>query len=195
MLTRGGRPVNLWCGWRAAWHSLQQLANTRRFTLGVPHAVTVSRDGGRVLFLRTRGGDDPVTCLWGWTWPTVRENASGSSPIRRRRGTPVLAAYRRPSASGGSAHARLLPGSSPTRPTRTAGPSCSRWTGGCWCCAPATTRAPADDQEPVPLENRIRAVTCGSFGISGGARAFVDQAAQNGFPEDPSAVEVGIGGG
>jgi dipeptidyl-peptidase-4 len=56
-------------------------------------------------------------------------------------------------------------------------------------------RAPADDQEPVPLENRIRAVTCGSFGISGGARVFVDQAAQNGFPEDPSAVEVGIGGG
>jgi dipeptidyl-peptidase-4 len=43
---------------------LQQLASTRRFTLGVPRAVTVSRDGGRVLFLRTRGGDDPVTCLW-----------------------------------------------------------------------------------------------------------------------------------
>jgi dipeptidyl-peptidase-4 len=44
---------------------LQQLASTRRFTLGVPRAVTVSRDGGRVLFLRTRGGEDPATCLWG----------------------------------------------------------------------------------------------------------------------------------
>lgn len=44
---------------------LQQLASTRRFTLGVPRAVTVSRDGGRVLFLRTSGGEDPVTCLWG----------------------------------------------------------------------------------------------------------------------------------
>ena len=44
---------------------LQQLASTRRFTLGVPRAVTVSQDGGRVLFLRTRGGEDPVTCLWG----------------------------------------------------------------------------------------------------------------------------------
>jgi dipeptidyl-peptidase 4 len=44
---------------------LRQLASTRRFTLGVPHAVTVSRDGGRVLFLRTRGGEDPVTCLRG----------------------------------------------------------------------------------------------------------------------------------
>ncbi|MGH3398116.1 MAG: hypothetical protein ACRDPO_25860 [Streptosporangiaceae bacterium] len=42
----------------------RQLARTRRFTLGVPRAVTVSRDGTRVLFLRTRGGEDPVTCLW-----------------------------------------------------------------------------------------------------------------------------------
>jgi dipeptidyl-peptidase-4 len=42
----------------------RQMASTRYFTLGVPHAVTVSLDGGRVLFLRTRGGEDPVTCLW-----------------------------------------------------------------------------------------------------------------------------------
>jgi dipeptidyl-peptidase-4 len=42
----------------------RQLASTRRLTLGVPRAVTVSRDGGRLLFLRTRGGEDPVTCLW-----------------------------------------------------------------------------------------------------------------------------------
>jgi dipeptidyl-peptidase-4 len=42
----------------------RQLARTRRFTLGVPHAVTISRDGERVLFLRTSGGEDPVTRLW-----------------------------------------------------------------------------------------------------------------------------------
>jgi dipeptidyl-peptidase 4 len=42
----------------------RQLARTRYFSLGVPRAVTVSQDGGRVLFLRTRGGEDPVTCLW-----------------------------------------------------------------------------------------------------------------------------------
>ena len=42
----------------------RQLAKTRRFTLGVPRAVTISRDGGRVLFLRSQGGEDPVTCLW-----------------------------------------------------------------------------------------------------------------------------------
>ncbi|HEY2192256.1 MAG TPA: prolyl oligopeptidase family serine peptidase [Actinomycetospora sp.] len=39
-------------------------AATRRFTLGAPRGVTVSPDGARVVFLRSRGGDDPVTCLW-----------------------------------------------------------------------------------------------------------------------------------
>jgi dipeptidyl-peptidase 4 len=42
----------------------RQLARTRRFTLGVPRAVTISSDGGRVLFLRTSGGEDPVSRLW-----------------------------------------------------------------------------------------------------------------------------------
>ncbi|MEU8174047.1 DPP IV N-terminal domain-containing protein [Microbispora hainanensis] len=39
-------------------------ARTRRFTLGVPRNFTISPDGGRVIFLRTRSGTDPVTCLW-----------------------------------------------------------------------------------------------------------------------------------
>jgi dipeptidyl-peptidase-4 len=42
----------------------RQLARTRRFTLGVPRDVTISADGGRVLFLRTSGGEDPVSRLW-----------------------------------------------------------------------------------------------------------------------------------
>ncbi|QFY10257.1 prolyl oligopeptidase family serine peptidase [Nonomuraea phyllanthi] len=41
-----------------------QYARTRRFTLGRPRSFTLSPDGGRVVFLRTRGGQDPVTCLW-----------------------------------------------------------------------------------------------------------------------------------
>jgi dipeptidyl-peptidase 4 len=41
-----------------------QIARTRRFTLGVPGQFTVGPDGAEVLFLRTRAGDDPVTCLW-----------------------------------------------------------------------------------------------------------------------------------
>ncbi|MEV4373251.1 prolyl oligopeptidase family serine peptidase [Nonomuraea sp. NPDC049637] len=42
----------------------RQFARTRRFTLGAPSAFTVSADGSVVLFLRSRAGDDPVTCLW-----------------------------------------------------------------------------------------------------------------------------------
>ena len=39
-------------------------ARTQRFTLGQPRGFTVAADGSRVAFLRTRGGTDPVTCLW-----------------------------------------------------------------------------------------------------------------------------------
>jgi dipeptidyl-peptidase-4 len=42
----------------------RQQARTRKFTLGVPRAFQVSPDGGRVAFLRSMAGDDPVTCLW-----------------------------------------------------------------------------------------------------------------------------------
>ena len=42
----------------------RQQARTRRFTLGAPRAFQVSPDGARVTFLRTKSGDDPVTCLW-----------------------------------------------------------------------------------------------------------------------------------
>ncbi|TCK24726.1 prolyl oligopeptidase family serine peptidase [Pseudonocardia endophytica] len=39
-------------------------ARTRRFTLGTPRGFTVAPDGSRAVFLRSRGGTDPVTCLW-----------------------------------------------------------------------------------------------------------------------------------
>ena len=42
----------------------RQQARTRRFTLGVPRSFQISPDGTRVTFLRTKGGEDPVTCLW-----------------------------------------------------------------------------------------------------------------------------------
>jgi dipeptidyl-peptidase-4 len=42
----------------------RQQARTRGFRLGVPRAFQISPDGTRVMFLRSRGGDDPVTCLW-----------------------------------------------------------------------------------------------------------------------------------
>ncbi len=42
----------------------RQVARTRGFALGQPRSFTVSPDGSRVLFLRSRAGDDAVTCLW-----------------------------------------------------------------------------------------------------------------------------------
>src|SRR5215475_13906212 len=39
-------------------------AQTQGFTLGRPVQFTLSPDGSRVVFLRTRGGRDPVRCLW-----------------------------------------------------------------------------------------------------------------------------------
>jgi dipeptidyl-peptidase-4 len=42
----------------------RQSARTRRFTLGVPRGFRIAPDGSQVVFLRTQGGTDPVTCLW-----------------------------------------------------------------------------------------------------------------------------------
>jgi len=42
----------------------RRYARTQRFTLGTPRNLQVAADGRRVTFLRSRGGTDPVTCLW-----------------------------------------------------------------------------------------------------------------------------------
>jgi len=42
----------------------RRYAATQRFTLGEPRTITVSPDGRRVVFARSRGGDDPVNRLW-----------------------------------------------------------------------------------------------------------------------------------
>jgi dipeptidyl-peptidase 4 len=42
----------------------RQSARTRNFTLGAPRSFAISPDGGTVVFLRSRSGADPVTCLW-----------------------------------------------------------------------------------------------------------------------------------
>jgi dipeptidyl-peptidase-4 len=39
-------------------------ARTHRFSLGVPRDIGISPDGSQVVFLRSRSGVDPVTCLW-----------------------------------------------------------------------------------------------------------------------------------
>jgi dipeptidyl-peptidase 4 len=42
----------------------RQHARTRRFSLGVPRGATIAPGADRVLFLRSGGGEDPVTALW-----------------------------------------------------------------------------------------------------------------------------------
>jgi dipeptidyl-peptidase-4 len=42
----------------------RQHARTRAFTSGAPRSFQISPGGDRVVFLRSQGGGDPVTCLW-----------------------------------------------------------------------------------------------------------------------------------
>ncbi|MEY2400420.1 MAG: dipeptidyl-peptidase 4, partial [Ilumatobacteraceae bacterium] len=42
----------------------RQYARTRRLTLGEPRNIVVSPDGRRVVFIRSRAGDDPINCLY-----------------------------------------------------------------------------------------------------------------------------------
>lgn len=51
----------------------RQSARTQRFTLGHPRDFTVSPDGSRVVFIRSRAGDDPLSCLWVLDLPEGRE--------------------------------------------------------------------------------------------------------------------------
>lgn len=53
----------------------RQYARTQRLTLGEPRNLVVSPDGGRVVFARSRAGDDPVNCLW------VLDTADGSERL------------------------------------------------------------------------------------------------------------------
>jgi dipeptidyl-peptidase 4 len=51
----------------------RQTARTKNFTLGAPRSFQISPDGETVLFLRSQGGTDPVTCLWALDIATGRE--------------------------------------------------------------------------------------------------------------------------
>ncbi|MFI1964015.1 prolyl oligopeptidase family serine peptidase [Streptomyces pathocidini] len=53
----------------------RQFARTQRFTLGAPRGFSVAPDGGRVVFLRSRGGTERANLLW------VCEPGSGEERI------------------------------------------------------------------------------------------------------------------
>ena len=42
----------------------RQYARTRRLSLGEPRNIVISPDGRRIVFIRSRAGDDPVNCLY-----------------------------------------------------------------------------------------------------------------------------------
>ena len=62
----------------------RQYARTKGFGLGVPRHFTVSPDGSRVVFGRTRGGSDSVQCLWTFDVATGAERLTvDPSPLLR----------------------------------------------------------------------------------------------------------------
>jgi dipeptidyl-peptidase 4 len=182
----------------------RQEARTRRFTLGVPRAFRVSPDGARVAYLRTKGGADPVTCLWVLevgsgqerlvTDPNtlgadeedlppeerarrerVREQAGGIVSYATDRAV-TLATF----ALSGRVYAVSLTGSDPAREV--------------------TTGRPALDPRPDPAGRRLAYVCQGalrvtSLGGEDGDRAIADpQGAERvtfGLPEFIAAEEMG----
>ena len=182
----------------------RQEARTRRFTLGVPRAFRVSPDGARVAYLRTKGGADPVTCLWVLevgsgqerlvTDPRtlgageedlppeerarrerVREQAGGIVSYATDRAV-TLATF----ALSGQVYAVSLTGSDPAREV--------------------TTGRPALDPRPDPAGRRLAYVCQGalrvtSLGGEDGDRAIADlQGAERvtfGLPEFIAAEEMG----
>jgi len=59
----------------------RQYALTRRLSLGVPGHIMLRPDGGMAYFLRTRAGDDPVSCLWAFDCATAQERLL-ADPVR-----------------------------------------------------------------------------------------------------------------
>ena len=55
----------------------RQNARTQRFTLGDPRNIAVSPDGQRIIFARSRAGDDPLNCLWVLDVATASERLVG----------------------------------------------------------------------------------------------------------------------
>jgi dipeptidyl-peptidase 4 len=51
----------------------RQAARTKNFTLGAPRSFQISPDGKTVLFLRSQGGTDAITCLWALDATTGQE--------------------------------------------------------------------------------------------------------------------------
>jgi dipeptidyl-peptidase 4 len=173
----------------------RQDARTRHFTLGVARAFRVSPDGKTVVYLRTKGGADPVTCLWaldvgsgqerlvvdprtlgaGEEDPPQEERARRER-VREQAGGIVayatdqavtLAAF---ALSGRVYAAPLAAGGGPPRPV--------------------ATRTPALDPRPDPAGRRLAYVCGGALRVAGLAGDPEDRALAD--PEGAAGVTFGL---
>jgi dipeptidyl-peptidase-4 len=172
----------------------RQAARTRNFTLGAPRSFHVSPDGQRVLFLRSRSGTDPVTCLWALDVATGRERlvadptrlagaANSDDPVEQARRERV-----REQASGivsftTDRDCRLaaftLTGSVYVADLRPAEPQA-----GSWVRALAVS-TPAADPRPDPAGKLVAYVTAGALRVhepaTGGDWALADPGSADGI--------------
>ncbi|MHB1596658.1 MAG: S9 family peptidase [Streptosporangiaceae bacterium] len=70
----------------------RQQARTQNFSLGAPRSFQVSPDGRRIVFLRSKGGSDPVTCLWALDLP---DTGAKPGPAERLIADPAAIGARR----------------------------------------------------------------------------------------------------
>jgi dipeptidyl-peptidase 4 len=170
----------------------RQQARTRRFTLGTARAFRVSPDGGRVAYLRTKGGTDPVTCLWVLDVDTGQERLAADPrtlgadeadlpPQERARRERVreeaggIVAYATDEAVTVAAFA--LSGRVYTVSLTGAGAPVRE----------VATRTPALDPRPDPAGRRLAYVCAGALRVTSLTRRAEDEAADQGEAEDQAA--------
>ncbi|MGP4112118.1 prolyl oligopeptidase family serine peptidase [Streptomyces sp. 4N509B] len=158
-----------------------QLARTHRFSFGEPDALTVSGDGSRVFFLRSRAGDDPVTCLWAHHRATGEEELLADPAVL----DPAAAPADSPTPVGVTAYASDRDGTLlafalagrlwTVRPAEGAG-SARRLT---------TAAEPVADPRPSPTGRHVAYVSGGALRVVSTATA-VDRAVA--LPDGPEVV-------
>ena len=177
----------------------RQEARTRRFTLGAARTFRVSPDGARVVYLRTRGGTDPVTCLWAMDVASGRERlvadprelgaAEEDLPPQER------ARRERVRESAGGIVAYATDAKVTTAVFALSGHVyAADLTGSGRAPRPVPTRTPALDPHPDPTGRRLAYVTAGALRVTGlGATAYApleDRAVAD--PEGAADVTYGL---
>jgi dipeptidyl-peptidase 4 len=168
----------------------RQTALTKNFTLGAPRSFQISPDGETVLFLRSQGGTDSITCLWALDVATGKERLiadpahlgaadAADDPVEKARRERV-----RESASGIVSFATdractiatfLLGGAVYAADLRADG-------GG---VRPLGTRKPAADPRPDPTGQLVAYASSGALRVhdlaTGEDRALADPAGADGI--------------